>query len=350
MRKHALIIRGIFLGTVCSFFMLASVASAQFDPLVFGTSLSIGADPQYPQPGQTVHLTASGIGIDFDTSTITWRAGGKTVAQGTGVTSVDVVAGALGSELPIELAVDTGSGTPRSTQAVIAPSELDVLISSDAYVPPFYQGRALPSVGTNLIVQTMAHLQRADGTVIPDSAIIYTWKRSGEVLGTLSGRGKSSAVIPVVHLFKNEAVTVNAVSVDGTRSAETTVFIPTTDPVLDLYEDHPLYGILYNNALGASASMPESEMAFAAVPYFAQTTNPNASALSYAWRVNDTKVSSSATTPSEITINADNSTGQAAVALEVTHATNYFMDATGRWNITLSSNTPQQDAFHTTTQ
>lgn len=344
MRIGAPVLRNVLLGTVSSFFLLVAVAHAQFTPFTFGTSVSIGLDPLYPKPGETIHLTVEGSGIDFDSSAITWYVGDKVLAQGVGVTSADVVAGELGSEQAVELDVDTPDGI-RTVHAVIAPADMDVLISSDSYVPPFYRGRALPSAGTNLIAQAVPHFVRADGTLIPDSQITFTWKRSGEVLGSLSGRGKSSAVIPVVHLSTQDDITVVAVSADGTRSAETTILMPTVDPVLDLYEDHPLYGVLYNKALGATASIPESEMAFFAVPYFSQARSPGDSALSYAWKVNDTAITSSASTPNELTINADNSTGQAQIALEVTHATNFLMDASGEWGVTLSTGTASQDVF-----
>ncbi len=332
-------------------FFVALPAHAQFEPLTFGTNLSIGLSPHHPRPGDAVHLTADGTGILLSDSAIVWRANGKVIAQGIGATAANVVAGALGSETNVEIDVAMSDGSVRSAQAILAPTELDVLISSDSYTPSFYRGRALPSGGTNLVAQALARFERADGTFIADSDITYTWKRDGEVLGGLSGRGKSNAVIPVMHLFTGNVITVDAASSDNTRSGETTVSLPTITPVLDLYEDHPLYGILYNKALGASAFIPEPEMVFAATPYFAQATSASDANFSYAWRVNDTPISPSTVSPNEITINASNSSGEANIALEVTHATNYFMYSKATWNITFSSggSTPT-DLFHTATQ
>jgi hypothetical protein len=336
--------------TLCFFFVLALPAHAQFNTFTYGTNLSIGLSPQYPGPGDSVHLTALGNGFDIASSAIVWHADGKIIAQGVGTVSADVVAGALGSATDIEVDVAAPDGSVWSAQATIAPTELDLLVSSDSYTPPFYRGRALPSAGTNLIAQALTRFERPDGTLVPDSDITYTWKRDGEVLGTLSGPGKSSAVIPVMHLFTNDVIAVDAVSSDGLLSGEASAIMPSVEPVLDLYEDHPLYGVLYNNALRTPASVSESEMAFAAVPYFAQTGNPNDTDLSYTWRVNDTPVSSSATSPSELTINADNSNGQALIDLEVTRATNFYMDARGLWNVVFPGAASAQDGFHATAQ
>jgi hypothetical protein len=323
------------IGLTALFF--APVALAQSLGLSYGTSLSIDLSPQNPAPNQAVQLTLHASGIDLADSTIVWMAGGKTIAQGIGKDFVGVVAGALGSETPIEADVSTPDGTFYSAQVTVAPTQLDVLVDSDSYTPPFYLGRALPSPGTDLLFQAIAHFKRPDGTTIPDSQITYTWKQGGEVLGGISGRGRSSATIPVQHLSGDNIVTVDAVSSDGSRSAETTATVPLVEATVDLYEDHPLYGLLFNNALGAFARIAENEMTFAAIPYFAQIAGPNDPRLSYAWRVNDTAIARSVTSPSEITINADNSTGQAALSLDLTHADNYLMSASGAWNINFSA-------------
>lgn len=318
-------------------FFAGPVFAQGFSASAFGGNLSVSLSPQYPQPGQIVRLRANGGSLDLDNSAIIWRAGGKIIAQGTGVTSSDVTAGALGSETDIELDVETPDGTVISAQATLAPTELDVLVGSDSYVPPFYLGRSMPSAGTNLVLQAVARFKRTDGTLIPDSSITYTWRRNNEAMAGVSGRGKAAALVSAPHLFASDTITVDAVSSDGTRAGRASVLVPTADPVLDLYEDHPLYGTLYNRALGASAFIPESEMTFVGVPYFAQTFSPTSRSLSYEWRVNNAKITPSVSAPNEITINAQNSSGRADISLEVTHATNFYLDMKGEWIAVLSS-------------
>lgn len=342
--------RALTSATVLAALFIALPVYAQFDAGVFGTNISIALSPQYPAPLQSVHLTVNAAGIDLTESTIVWRAGGKVIAQGTGKNSADIIAGPLGSETAIGVSVTASDGSQYGAQAIVAPTQLDLLAGSDSYTPPFYLGRALPSAGTNLILQALPHFKRNNGTLIADSDITYTWKQDGQVLGSISGRGRSFAIIPIVHLYGGNTITVEAESSDGTRSGETTVNVPLSQPVLDLYEDHPLYGVLYSGALHTSTHIPDSEMAFAAIPYFAEARAINDPQLSYDWRVNDTRISPSAGSPQEITINADNSSGQAALSLEVTHATNYYFDATGLWNISFSSGTVSQDPFRTNTQ
>jgi len=327
--------RLIAAATALTALFLAGPAYAQFDS--FGANVAISLSPRYPQPGQSVHLTLNGSGVDLTSSSVVWQADGKIIAQGVGKDSADIVAGKLGSETAVEADVVGSDGQTYSTLVTVAPTQLDLLVGSDSYTPPFYRGRALPSPGTNLIVQALAHFKRADGSLIADGDIVYTWKQDGQVLGTLSGRGKSSARIPIQHLFTGSTLTLDAASVDGTRSGETSVSVPQQSPALELYEDHPLYGILYNNALNTTVAVPENEATFAAVPYFAQAASTDDPALSYVWSVNDARVPRATGSQSELTINADNSTGMASISLELTRAGNFYLDALGKWNVSFST-------------
>lgn len=315
-----------------------------------GTNLSIDLSPAYPQPGDTVRLTLQSTSADLVHSTIVWRVNGSIVAQGEGTDSTTVIAGGLGKETDIEVEAVTSDGTSASAQATIIPTEVDLLFGSDSYVAPFYAGRALPSAGTNIILQAVTRFKEPGGSIVTNSDIVYTWRNNGEVLGSLSGRGRSTAIIPVLHLYGANAVSVEAHSSDGVLAGAATLSIPSVVPHLTLYQDHPLYGIMYNSALGPSSFISESEMTFAAAPFFAQARSANDPRLSYAWSVNGSDVAPAPSAPSEITINADRSSGLALVGLELTSSSNFYLDAKDSWNVTFSGANAVQDAFHSSTQ
>ncbi|MDO8514466.1 MAG: hypothetical protein Q7S50_02900 [bacterium] len=343
-----LIITGsvIFLCTI----LLPLRAHAQLGLLGIERALSISLSPLHPSPGETVELAVKSSVLDLGTSTILWRANGKTIAQGVGVDSAQVTAGALGVETDIEVGVIAPDWVSASGRAIIIPTELDLLIDSDSYIPPFYRGRALVSAGTTLELSVIPRFKRPSGPLIAASDLIYTWRRNGEVLGSISGRGKSSVHIPFLHLYGADNFSVEVRTQDGVLSGEARVAAQSVEPMLALYEDHPLYGILYHRSLGASTFIPESEMTFAAVPYFSQARSVNDPTLMYGWRVNGALVPRSASAPSEITINATNSNGIALIELELTHTSNFYTDVKRVWNIMLSSSEPLQDQFRNTTQ
>ena len=312
---------------------LPAIAGAQLSS-GFDADLTLELSPAHSSPGELVRLTARSTLLDLSGTTLAWYENGKKIAGGMGVVEADVVAGALGSEAAVSVEVSQNGVVLITRDARIRPTELDLLWESDSYAPPFFRGRALPSAGTTLRLQAIPRFKRADASFVPASDITFTWRRNGYVVASVSGRGKSQARLPSPALFGTDDVSVEARTPDGAFEGAASVRIPSVEPVLVLYERHPLFGVMYHQALGARNILPEIEMSFAAVPYFAEAISPGG--LVYEWRVNGTPVQADASRPNELTLDARNSTGIALLELALTHATNFFLSATGSWSITLS--------------
>lgn len=230
-----------------------------------------------------------------------------------------------------------GSSNAPSQNTAGAPSQIDILVDSDSYVPPFYRGRALPSAGTNIRLQAIPYFKDAHGAVIPTSKINFTWKQDDRVVGAESGLGRSSVVLPAALLYGTTNIEVDAQSSDDASFGTATINIPSIEPPLVLYEDNPLLGITYYHALGGATTITDTEMTFAVVPYFAQAQSPNDPRLSFAWTVNGSGISPDPQDPSELTLNAQNSSGAATIGLSLSQSDNIFMNSTGSWNMTLGS-------------
>ena len=318
-----------------------STAQAQslFSDSVYGagSDLSLTMTPTHPEPGDTVHLVAKSSSLDLSSSSITWSANGHILKSAANMTEIDIPAGTLGTETDITLSATSPDGGAGSAQATIIPTQMDLLYDANSYVPPFYEGRTLPSAGTTLNLQAIAHFKRSNGTSVAPSDITYTWRKNGVVLGSMSGRGKSAITVPSPGLFETTTFSVDAVSSDQTLAGSASAVIASVEPLLILYQDHPLFGITYYNALGTQTGIADTEMSFAATPYFAQAVSANDPRLVYDWKVNNTAITADPKNPSEITINADNSDGNAAISLEATHVKNYLMDSKGSWTVSFST-------------
>lgn len=324
--------RRLFLFAVVLFFALP--AYAQFSIPGADGAVSISMTPAFPGPHTAVELTLQSALYDVSQGTVTWTVDGKIVAQGIGETTAHLVTGALGAASNVQVQVSTADGD-ASTAVSIVPTSVDLLWESNSYTPPFYKGRALPSSGSTVTVVAVPHLIRG-GISVPADQLTYTWKKDGAVIAAVSGRGKSSATFDSPLLYGTDSLSVLVSTGDGSLAASGIVRIPDSSPQLLLYEDNPLFGVLYHSALG-SARIPETEMSFIAVPLFSPVRVSNDAQLAYDWQVNGSPVALNAAKPNEITINAEKSSGIANIALELTHATNYFFDAKGSWNITFSN-------------
>lgn len=343
----------LLLGCVSS---MSTIAHAQIDIPEMQNAISLSISPEHPTPGSTVHVTAVGSSIDLSLSNTTWTVDGTPVETGEGITEIDVPLGTLGKGVTIGFNADSNifSG---SAQITVVPTQVDLLWEADSYTPPFYSGKALPSAGSALRLQAIARFMRPDGSIVPSNSIKYTWKKDGRVIGSVSGKGKASVSIPAPSLYGSSIYSVEAISADNLYTGSASTRISSIEPKIALYEDHPLFGLMYWNPIGTRMNISESEMGFVAIPYFIPTSNIKDRQLTYNWVINNTPITPDETEPNKIIINADNSSGSAAVQLGITHMTNFFLDSAASWFIqmaaqstdkpTLAPNT--QDAFHTNT-
>ena len=335
MKRFAFAVLAIIGATALAY--VPAQADAQFFIPGAESALSVSFSPQYPAPESTVTVTLRSLLYDLDSSSVTWTVNGKVAGSGDASTPFSVKTGPLGSKTDIQADV-TGPNGSASVIATVIPTSIDLLWESDSYVPPFYGGRALPSAGSRVRLVALPHFVRPGGGEIPADQIVFTWTKDSEVLGGSSGRGKSSITADGPTLFGTEPIVVGAGCVDGTIAGQALVRIPDTEPRLILYENHPLFGVLYHKALGATTFVPNNEMSFTAVPYFASAASSGDAGLQYKWRVNQSSVAASPARGNEITVNAASSTGlMALINVSLTHVTNYFLSVAGSWSVTFNT-------------
>jgi len=327
----------LFIAILCTGSLYAVPVHAQLD---FGTVFSLAIAPEYPEGRDSVRVTAHSSLVDLSTETLIWYVDGVETASGVGLSEIDVTAGPLGSNTRVEAVLSEGGFKRALAEAIIRPVAMDVLWESDSYTPPFYRGRALPSAGTNLLVEAKPYFRNTNGSNVPIEDIVFTWSKNGYAVAGVSGKGKNKVTLPSPSLYGSDSVSVKARTLDGVFAIEKSVRIPSTEPLLNLYEDHPLFGTLYHRALGEQTVIFGEETSFTAIPYFASALNPNDRSLQYEWSVGGTPIENSLTQPNTITINARGSSGNAFVELLLSHASNLFFRADGSWNVQFSSQAP----------
>ncbi len=314
------------------FFLPFGFARAQVDAGSFGDNLSLSASPQYSHPGDIVHVSLQGVSSGFDPSSITWYVGPKKLTQATAASAIDIVAPALGAETSVTAQVAGGG----SANIVIRPSELDLLWESDSYVPLSYRGRALPSAGSMIRLEAEPRFKRANGAMVANKNIIFTWRRGPLVMQSVSGLGKSSVSVAAPTLFGTDTISVEAHSADGTIGNTATVRIASVEPKLVMYQDDPLTGVSYFKAFGANEDIQDAEVTLQAVPYYL-AGSPKDAALQYDWSLNGGIVRTNTAHPDEITVNAAGADGIIAqIHLALTSASDMFLSAAGDWNVSFS--------------
>lgn len=321
------------LAVLVSLFALPAYAQV-YDIPGAQTAIVIRSTPEQPGPNSTVLLTVASPLLDLSQSYIAWRVNGAPLIEGEGVVSASVQTGNAGDILDVSVSVVSGEDTALA-EMFIVPASVDILWEADGYTPPFYGGRTLPGVGASVTLVAYPTFI-ANGVRLSEKDLVFTWRRGETVLGSQSGKGKSSISLRDP-LMGDETVTVDVRNGDGSMVARSSVRLPEPRTLVHLYIVHPLFGLLLHQAIGASTFTGETEATFQAVPFFAPAARIDDGSLTFDWRVNQRSIAPDPRKPSEITINAEGSDGIALIGLDVGHRTNFFFGAQAAWQITFAS-------------
>ncbi len=164
--------------------------------------------------------------------------------------------------------------TPANAQSV------DLLWEGESYTPPFYQG------GAPWSKQGYISLVAIPNGLGAPRGLNYKWIKNGTVLGSLSGVGKNTLRILDSVLSKPQEFRVEIVSSDDDVLARAAFTIRPRNPELMVYENNPLYGILFHRALSGEYSLTGGEATLSAFPYFFPAESKDAPSLEYVWRSN----------------------------------------------------------------
>ena len=318
---------------ICAAASLIGVSFAYADTLNvpgIGSSIILTTTPQYPAPGQQVQIQALSPLINLSQSQITWLQDGRRIAQGIGMVSTSITVGALGETTDVIADITTAEGLHMKSETRLTSSQIDLLYDGDTYIPPLYRGRSLPSAGTVLELHALPWFKTKKGTWVTPSNIIFTWRQGGAIFASASGLGKNTARIPLAPFVSATTITVDAVSVDNTFSGQARIQIPIVEPLLDLYQDHPLFGIMSHQALSDGSAIRDTRASFQIIPYFAPTHSTHDPRMSYEWTVDGTPVSASSSAD-EITVEPAAHT--ATIAVSLSHTDNIYFGLSAAWRI-----------------
>jgi hypothetical protein len=234
--------------------------------------LTLDLQPQYPRPYDTITVTPGSSNIDLTGAQISFYVNGKLLSTSTGTAPASVVLGAPGTATTIKVTAITAGGGSYSVSQTISPAEVELIAEPTSTSHPFYQGGlGIPSYGQVRLV-ALPDLRTSTGKRYADSALIYNWKLNGQALTDASGIGRSVINITAPVRYRDATLEVIATSPDQSRVAEANMIISPVDPLVRIYENDPLLGIRYDQAVGTDFTLPGTEDTFMAVPYyFAQT-------------------------------------------------------------------------------
>ena len=277
-RKHLILI------------LILVIASAGFfaHAQIRDTDIVLSISPQYPNPNQDTNATLSSHAINLDKANISWSVNGQEASVGIGKKSFSFKTGDLGSSTALSATIDTIDGQSISKTLTITGAGVDMLWeASDAYTPPFYKGKTLaPSQGSFKVV-AIPNLTNQYGKVNA-SNLSYAWTKDGNNQPDSSGWGKSSFTFQNSYLDKGNDVEVNVSDISGSTNASGKITLNTTNPKILFYENDPLLGVKWENALSDGFKINSNGETLNVEPYFFSPKNISSPDLTFDWSLNGT--------------------------------------------------------------
>lgn len=282
-------------------------------------SVVMQLDPQNPAPYSKVTIRLISYDMNIDVSTVIWKVNGKEVERGQGIRTFTVTTGATGVSIPVSAAVSDSRGNSVVANINIVPQHITLLWEAiESYVPPFYEGRALPAPGSQVKVVAVPDTKRDPAT------LSYSWYVSDNFLPTSSGAGKQSAIIPLDTLTDETSIKVQARSADGVTMEKTISILPhEVMPLLYPYDE--ILGTLPSVAFSNRAELV-GDITLSLEPYYLSTKRGFGSSAAYTWYIDNLPV-----TPPEQTLLSlkpkENSYGVRTLSITVEHARRILQQA-----------------------
>lgn len=283
-----------FLASILCLTLLLAIAdpsSALQLPEGVQEQISVDISPRNPGPNETVTITVRSFSSNLGGASIAWFLNGELLLNERGATSFSTKTGDVGTQTEVLVRITKAEGGEIARVITFAPADLELIFEPLTFTPPFYKGRSVYTHQAPYKVVAIPRFIGLDGTRYSERDLVYTWRVNGRYVEGAGGLGGNVLEAKGSLVSRPFDVSVEVQSPDGTIGAKETVYVSPSTPSLVLYENSPLYGILYNNAVDGNLNLgKETELSVSAIPYFYGVSDPEDTDLTYNWSIDDRTV------------------------------------------------------------
>ena len=237
------------LQTLTIFFILSffSISNANLD--LNTQNINIKLNPEFPSANQVVTASTDVYITDMSRATISWFIDGVLKLEGVGAKEFSFRTKNFGETTDLTIQINSSDIGQVARTFKIIPAELDLIWEADTFTPPFYKGKALNTHQAVVKIVAFPNFIKEDGTKINPEELIYTWKKDWKVLDDSSGYSKNSLSFIGPELYRDNIISVEVETLDGTIKSKKNIVIKNRNPEIVFYEEDPLLGVLNNKNL-----------------------------------------------------------------------------------------------------
>ena len=273
---------------------------------------TVKISPKTPKPYEEVVIDLVSFRINLDRSNISWHINNILQSSGVGDKRFSFKTGRAGSLSSVDIEVIAEGGKIFNKTIDIRPADVSLVWQAETYTPPFYKGRALPSSDATIKIIAFPNIVTSDGVRISSKNLAYRWKVGNKFDLDNSGVGKNIIHIKGAKTNSFVFVGVDVTTFDGSIKASGSMHISAGNPKLIFYEDGPLLGVKYENALNKVFNLGGNEVSIKAEPYFFSKDD----SVDYQWVLNNKEIEVGADKWNSLTLTRDgDESGSAQIKL-----------------------------------
>jgi hypothetical protein len=247
-------------------------------------SIILSTNPSHPGPLSPVTIRAQSGTIDTNRAFFTWFINQKKVAEGNGINEIRTTTGNEGVNKNIKVIATLSSGQTITEEMNISSDFVDLIWESEGYSQPFYQGRTPLLPHTLGKIVALPYVYTRAGTLINPNDLYYTWTFNNNVMTSRSGLGRNIFYNDLSP--RNNAISVQVSDSTGAIRATSYINVNRETPEILVYQDHPIFGVLYTSSLFESIQLRTPEIVLKAEPLGFSVTNIFENDLRINWNVN----------------------------------------------------------------
>lgn len=278
-------------------------------------------EPSYPEPFSDFTVTLSAPSSDTDGARIVWYIDDEEQPHAVNSRTLTSRSGEVGVPMEVRADITERDGITNTITRIITPIYIDIVVEGLTHVPSFYEGRPLPSPGSQARASAIVYT----GTSRNPATLTYRWEINNRILnnGAILGKLGTNFDMPLDRVSYLSVTVSDNSGIIGSKTIE----ISAAEPEVYFYEENPLRGQI-PLALPKEQTVFGNQITVRAEPYYANRFSSSDDYI-VRWRLNGQMVDlTNPQDPYEIILRNSGSSGQAALLFEMADLTSFPIQIT----------------------
>lgn len=296
--------------------------------------ISVDFSNKYPDPNETVSVSVVSYTTDLNKADITWLINDVIQMNETGATKFSFTVGDVGSITKLSLNITKRGGGTFSKEYVFNIAEVDLMYVAQTTVPPLYDGKALFSNQSAVKIFAEPRFIDSSGALISKDRLVYSWEVSDFNRQDLSGIGKDFIEYKGSLITRPLVVGVTVSAIDSKAYARKKIVLSPTNQNILIYENNPLLGVMYEQAINDDFILDREEVTLKAENIFFNKSDD----IDIFWSLNGENVELFRNLENAVFRNENNEAGMARISVRSENPERILQGANGGFKLQFEGN------------